>query len=68
MQEYGRDLQVFERRVIMDELEEELLSARNMLELALLALRNNREELLPTALEELFYKTQTITENHCVKE
>ena len=50
-----------------NDLEERLLSARNMLELALLALNEDRHELLPTALEELFFKIQNITEDYCIK-
>ena len=50
-----------------NDLELRLESARNMLELALLALNEDRHELLPTALEELFFKIQNITEDYCIK-
>ena len=50
-----------------NDLEERLLSLCNMVELALLALRENRHELLPTALEEVFYKAQKILDDYCVK-
>ena len=50
-----------------NDLEERLLSARNMIDLALLAFQHDRHELLPTALEELFYKSQVLIDNYCVK-
>ncbi len=51
-----------------NDLEERLLSARNMTDLALLALRENRHELLPTAIEELHFKTQTLVDLYCVRD
>ena len=50
-----------------NDLEERLLSMRNMIDLALLALHENRHELLPTALEEAHYKSQMIIDSYCIK-
>lgn len=49
-----------------NDLEESLLSTRNMLDLTLLALHENRHELIPTGIEETFYKIQTIMDKYCV--
>jgi hypothetical protein len=49
-----------------NDLEERLLSIRNMVDLALLAFHEDKHELLPTALEEVFYKAQEILDNYCV--
>ena len=51
---------------IDNDLEERLLSARNMIDLALLALNQNEHQLLPTAIEEAFFKLQRITDDYCV--
>lgn len=51
-----------------NDLEERLLSARNMIDLALLAFQVDRHELLPTALEELFFKSQQLIQDYCVVE
>ena len=50
-----------------NDLEERLLSLRNMTDLALLAFQLNRHELLPTALEEIYYKAQGILDDYCVE-
>ena len=49
-----------------NDLEERLLSARNMIDLTLLALNCDKHELIPTGLEELFYKTQKLLDDYCV--
>jgi len=49
-----------------NDLEERLLSARNVLDLTLLALRGDRHELIPTGIEELFYKVQKLLDDYCV--
>jgi len=51
-----------------NDLEERLLSLRNMVDLALLALHNDRHELLTTAIEESFYKAQLLVDKYCIKE
>jgi len=51
-----------------NDLEERLLSARNFTELALLALYQNRIDLVPTAVEGLFYLAQRLTDDYCIKE
>jgi len=48
-----------------NELEERLYSAKNMIDLALLALYSC-QDLLPTALEEAYYKLQTLVDDYCV--
>ena len=49
-----------------NDLEERLLSARNMIDLALLALYNNRHELLPTAIEGFFCLSQFLIDKYCI--
>jgi len=49
-----------------NDLEERLYSAKNMIDLALLALYNC-QELLPTAIEEAYYKMQKIMDDYCVE-
>ncbi len=49
-----------------NDLEERLYSARNMIDLALLALYSC-QELLPTAIEEAYYKLQKLVDDYCVK-
>ena len=49
-----------------NDLEERLLSLRNMVDLSLLAFNSDRHELLPTALEEMFFKAQSILDIYCV--
>ena len=57
-------------RKISDEsiafLQDELYSSINMLKLAELALENEEDELLPTAIEEAFYKLQLLVDEFCV--
>ena len=50
-----------------NDLEERLLSMRNMIDLALLALYNDKHELITTALEESHYKSQGLIDNYCIK-
>ena len=50
-----------------NDLEERLLSARNMIDLTLLALRTNNHELIPTALEEAYVKLQFLFEDYCIE-
>ncbi len=50
-----------------NDLEERLWSARNMIDLTLLALTENRHELLATGIEETFYKLQDILDDYCVE-
>lgn len=47
-----------------NDLEERLYSARNMIDLTLLALYSC-QELIPTALEEAFYKLQKLVDDYC---
>uniref|UniRef100_A0A6M3L3W5 Uncharacterized protein n=1 Tax=viral metagenome TaxID=1070528 RepID=A0A6M3L3W5_9ZZZZ len=55
-----------EEPVDMDnDLEERLYSAKNMIDLAILALYSC-QELLPTALEEAYYKLQKLVDDYCV--
>lgn len=49
-----------------NDMEEKLLSLRNMVDLSLLALNQDKHELLPTALEEMYYKAQSILDQYCV--
>ncbi len=51
-----------------NDLEERLLSLRNMIDLALLAFNEERMELIATALEEVFYKAQKLTDDYCIIE
>jgi len=48
-----------------NDLEERLYSAKNMIDLAILALYSC-QELLPTALEEAYYKLQKLVDDYCV--
>jgi len=47
-----------------NDLEERLYSAKNMIDLAILALYSC-QELLPTALEEAYYKLQKLVDDYC---
>ncbi len=51
-----------------NDLEERLISARNMIDLTILAFEQNQHRLIPTGLEELFYKAQSLLDDYCVKE
>ncbi len=56
-----------EEPVDMDnDLEERLYSARNMIDLALLALYTDSQDLIPTAIEETYYKLQRLVDDYCV--
>jgi len=48
-----------------NDLEERLYSAKNMIDLAILALYSC-QELIPTALEEACYKLQKLVDDYCV--
>lgn len=50
-----------------NDLEERLLSLRNMIDLTLLALSEDRHELIPTGLEESFYKMQKLLDDYCIQ-
>ncbi len=50
-----------------NDLEERLLSTRNMIDLTLLALRHDKHELMPTGIEETFYKIQKIMDDYCIE-
>lgn len=51
-----------------NDLEERLLSLRNMIDLTLLALNENRHELIATGLEEIHYRGQNLMDDYCIKE
>ena len=51
-----------------NDLEERLISSRNLIELTLLAFYNDRHELMPTTIEELYYKTYLLLEDYCVED
>ena len=53
---------------LMNDLEERLLSARNMIDLTLLAFTENKHNLIPTGLEKLYYKAQKLVDDYCIKE
>ena len=50
-----------------NDLEERLLSARNHIDLALLAMESGRLDLVPTAIEGGFYLMQRLLDDYCVK-
>jgi len=63
----GKKEEELEEPVDLDnDLEERLYSAKNMIDLAILALYSC-QELLPTALEEAYYKLQRLVDDYCVK-
>ena len=49
-----------------NDLEERLYSAKNMIDLAILAFYTNSHYLLPTAIEDAFYKLQKLMDDYCV--
>ena len=49
-----------------DELEDQLNSARNMIDLAMLALYDDSRHLISTAIEEAYYKLQSLVEDYCI--
>lgn len=51
-----------------NDLENRLESARNIIDLTLLALNNDRHELIPTGLEELLYRAQLLVDDYCIIE
>ena len=68
----GRSLTLNKEELTLDEpeymdndLEERLYSAKNMIDLAILALYSC-QELVPTALEEAYYKLQKLLDDYCV--
>ena len=50
-----------------NDLEERLLSCRNLLDLDLMAFHEDKHELIPTSLEALFEKVQLIIDDYCVE-
>ena len=50
-----------------DWLPDRIMSIRHLCETSLLLIEQNRRELLPTQLENLFYIAQQILDEHCVK-
>jgi len=58
---------VYEPTELDNDLEERLLSARNMIDLTLLAFSNDRHELIATGIEDTFYKMQTLLDEYCVE-
>lgn len=56
-----------EPKELDNDLEERLLSLRNMIDLTLLALTEDKHELIPTGLEESFYKIQLLIQDYCIK-
>ncbi len=61
--EYARDNEPTE---FDNDLEERLLSARNTIDLALLAFREDEHGLIATAIEDAFYKLQILMDDYCV--
>lgn len=62
----NREDKELDEPVDMDnDLEERLYSAKNMIDLAILALYSC-QELLPTALEEAYYKLQRLVDDYCI--
>ncbi len=61
--EYARDN---EPRELDNDLEERLLSARNTIDLGLLAFREDEHGLIATAIEDAFYKLQILMDDYCV--
>ena len=49
-----------------NDLEERLLSARNMIDLALLAFAQDQHQLVATPVEEAYYKLQRLVDDYCV--
>jgi hypothetical protein len=49
-----------------NQLREDLLSTRNSIDIALLIINSNADNLLATALEEIYQKAQFILDDHCV--
>jgi hypothetical protein len=50
----------------MEALREQIKTTRNLAEIALVLIEENRCELLPTALETMFEQAQSILDNYCV--
>ncbi len=51
-----------------DECYDTLSSAKNMIDLALLAIDNDRDDLVPTAIEEAYEKIQMLVDEYCIWE
>ncbi len=51
-----------------DFLQDELLSIINMLRLGLLAIENEEDELIPTAIETAFLQIQDLVDEYCIVE
>jgi len=55
-----------ENETFDNDLEERLLSMRNMIDLALLAFRADKMELVPTAIEGAHLVSQILIDEYCV--
>ena len=55
-----------EPEYLENDLEERLWSVRNMIDLALLAFESDRHDLIPTAIEEAYYKIQILLDDYCI--
>lgn len=56
-----------EQMELDNDLEERLLSVRNMIDLTLLALSNDCHELIPTGLEATYEKLQYLVDDYCIR-
>ena len=50
-----------------NDLEERFYSARDMIDLILLALNKDRHELISTSIEEAYNKMKTLLDDYCIK-
>ncbi len=67
--EFGEDIEWCDKEWCdneVNQMTDTLLSARNMIDLALLALENDEDNLVPTAIEEAYAKLQTLVDEYCV--
>ena len=48
-------------------LKEHIETSKHLCEISLILIKEDREDLLPTVLELLFYYAQTILEEYCIK-
>lgn len=49
-------------------LKEHIQTSKNLCEISLILIEQDREDLLPTVFELLHYYTQTIIDEYCIKE
>ncbi len=49
-------------------LKEHIQTSKNLCEISLILIEQDRQELLPTVLELLHYYTQTIMDEYCIEE